>query len=195
MTLKSAPIEKEKKSKFYLEFESITNEIVNFSNKFKLDLKEDFNSYFLNFEINGSYENSEIKIKGERKLINVSSGFIPKDSVYQEIIDFKTKTSIQSFNKIRLERKNLFRLLSNKFTNKKSIKINDRFQIVSKNKNLLNKVVKITPELEKLIDYKLNKLEFNENGFMNLRFLKMIRTEKDWDELLLTIFKIKRQVR
>jgi hypothetical protein len=195
MTLKSAPIEKEKKSKFYLEFESITNEIVNFSNKFKLDLKEDFNSYFLNFEINGSYENSEIKIKGERKLINVSSGFIPKDSVYQEIIDFKTKTSIQSFNKIRLERKNLFRLLSNKFTNKKSIKINDRFQIVSKNKNLLNKVVKITPELEKLIDYKLSKLEFNENGFMNLRFLKMIRTEKDWDELLITIFKIKRQVR
>jgi hypothetical protein len=149
----------------------------------------------LNFEINGSYENSEIKIKGERKLINVSSGFIPKDSVYQEIIDFKTKTSIQSFNKIRLERKNLFRLLFNKFTNKKSIKINDRFQIVSNNKNLLNKVVKITPELEKLIDYKLNKLEFNENGFMNLRFLKMIRTEKDWDELLLTIFKIKRQVR
>jgi hypothetical protein len=190
MTLKSAPIEKEKKSKFYLEFESITNELVNFSNKFKLDLKKEFNSYFLNFEINGSYENSEIKIKGERKLINVSSGFIPKDSVYQEIIDFKTKTSIQSFNKIRLERKNLFRLLSNKFTNKKSIKINDRFQIVSNNKNLLNKVVKITPELEKLIDYKLNKLEFNENGFMNLRFLKMIRTEKDWDELLLTIFKI-----
>jgi hypothetical protein len=194
MSLISIVTENTKDSKFYLNHKKISEELIKFSEQEKFVLNGEYNGFFIKFDLCETYEKSKLEINGIRELTNTSSGLIPVDSAYQEIVNFKIDTSYQNFNDLIFERKTILRKISTKLKNRKSFSLNDKYFIHSKNIRLIEKMKSMITELTKLTEYKLDKFEFKTDKNIEIKFFYFFKSKEEWEKIFKIIFMIKKNV-
>lgn len=191
MSIISTAGESERKSSFYLKFKDIAENLENFSKDLNFEIKGKYNSYFIECELSGIYDNISTSIKTNRKLTNTITGLIPVKSAYQEITDIKINSSIENFNGFLIERKNFYRQILILLKNRKSFTVNDKFIVHSKSGVMIENLKKIRPELKQISDLNLAKFEILSGGIISIKFYNFFKTKNDLIDLMNKIFKIK----